>query len=52
MNSARAAKFRQLSDNILRDFSISEIRLSERMFYQKITDIYAYTSAELSFWFP
>ena len=46
MNSIRATQFRQWATGVLKEFAIKgyvldEIRLSERRFYQKLTDIYA-----------
>ena len=49
VNSIRATQFRQWATSVLREYAIRgyvldrkrEIRLSERRFYQKLTDIYA-----------
>jgi hypothetical protein len=46
VNSVRAVQFRKWVNQIAKDYTIQgwvirEIRLSERKFYQKITDIYA-----------
>lgn len=57
VNSERGTQFRQWATGILKNYihkgyEIKDIRTSERNFYQKVTDIYAISKAEIKITFP